>query len=120
MSATIVWTIQWMDVSTQTIDGFSEVVLTAGWNCTGTEANTATPPQTFTNSIYGTCTFPQPQTGGSFTPYSQLTQAQVLGWCYENGVNQAATEAAINQNLANLINPPIVQPPLPWATTPSA
>ena len=37
MSATINWTIDWMDASTQTINGHSEVVLTAGWRCTGTE-----------------------------------------------------------------------------------
>ena len=115
MSATINWTIDWMDASTQTINGHSEVVLTAGWRCTGTEANTATPPVTFTNSIYGTCTFPQPAEGGSFTPYAQLTQSQVVGWCLENGVNQAATETAINNNLALQINPLVTQPPLPWS-----
>ena len=115
MAATIAWTIDWMDASTQTINGHSKVVLTAGWRCTGTEANTATPPVTFTNSIYGTCTFPQPAEGGSFTPYAQLTQSQVVGWCWKNGVNQAATETAINNNLALQINPLVTQPPLPWS-----
>jgi len=115
MSATINWTIDWMDASTQTINGHSEVVLTAGWRCTGTEENTATPPVTFTNSIYGTCTFPQPAEGGSFTPYAQLTQSQVVGWCWENGVNQEATETAINNNLTLQINPLVTQPPLPWS-----
>ena len=115
MSATINWTIDWMETSTQTINGFSEVVLTCGWRCTGTEANTATPPVTFTSSVYGTCSFPQPQAGGSFTPYNQLTQSQVVGWCWENGVNQTATEAAVNANLNSQINPTVQQPPLPWA-----
>ena len=112
---TLNWTIEYMSVSTQPIAGQAEVVLTAGWRCTGTEANTATPPVTFTNSIYGTCTFPQPAEGGSFTPYAQLTQSQVVGWCWENGVNQAATETAINNNLALQINPLVTQPPLPWS-----
>ena len=116
MSATINWSIDWMSASTQTINGFSEVVLTCGWRATGTEANTATPPVTFTNSIYGTCSFPEPQTGASFTPYNSLTQSQVVGWCWENGVNQTATETAINANLASQINPATTQPPLPWAT----
>ena len=108
MSATITWSIQWMNVSTQQIDGFSEVVLTAGWICTGSES-------TFTASAYGTCSFPLPQTGGQFTPYNQLTQAEVLGWCWANGVNQQATEAAVQTQLNDQINPPIIQPPLPWA-----
>ena len=112
---TLNWTIEYMSASTQPIAGQSEVVLTAGWRCTGTETNTATPPVTFTNSIYGTCTFPQPAEGGSFTPYAQLTQSQVVGWCWENGVNQAATETAINNNLALQINPLVTQPPLPWS-----
>ena len=112
---TLNWTIEYMSASTQPIAGQTEVVLTAGWRCTGTEANTATPPVTFTNSIYGTCTFPQPAEGGSFTPYAQLTQSQVVGWCWENGVNQAATETAINNNLALQINPLVTQPPLPWS-----
>ena len=112
---TLNWTIEYMSASTQPIAGQTEVVLTAGWRCTGTETNTATPPVTFTNSIYGTCTFPQPAEGGSFTPYAQLTQSQVVGWCWENGVNQAATETAINNNLALQINPLVTQPPLPWS-----
>jgi len=116
MSAQITWTIDWLNASTQTINGHSEVVLTAGWRCTGTEANTATPPVEFTNSIYGTCTFPEPAEGGSFTPYQNLTQSQVIGWCWANGIDQQATETAINNNLNLQINPLITQPPLPWQT----
>jgi len=111
MTTTIAWTIDWMDVSTQPIAGEQEVVLTAGWRCTGTD--TATPPNVST--IYGTCSFPEPTSGGLFTPYNQLTQSQVVGWCWENGVNQSATETAINNNIALLENPLVTQPPLPWA-----
>ena len=118
MSATIQWSIDWMDASTQTINGFQEVVLTCGWRCSGTEANTATPPQTFSNSVYGTCTFTPPQAGdANFIPYANLTQQQVVQWCWGAGVNQAATEAAVNANLNSQINPTVVQNPLPWATT---
>jgi hypothetical protein len=120
MSATITWTIDYMNTSTAEVNGFSEVVLTCGWRCTGTEANTATPPVTFTNSVYGTCSFPEPAAGSSFTPYAQLTQAQVVGWCWENGVNQAAAEATVNQNIASQMVPAFIQPPLPWATAASA
>jgi hypothetical protein len=118
MSATINWTIDWMSTSTQTINGFSEVVLTCGWRCTGTEQDTSTPPNTFTNSVYGTCSFTEPAAGDpNFVPYAQLTQAQVVGWCWTSGVNQAATEAAVNANLNSQINPATINPPLPWATT---
>jgi len=108
MATTITWQIDWMSASTQTINGFSEVVLTAGWRCNGTDG-------THSASNYGSCSFPQPTTGGQFTPYADLTQTQVLGWCWENGVNQSATELAVNTQIGLLENPPVTQPPLPWA-----
>ena len=104
------WIIEWMQTSTQPIAGEQQVVLTAGWRCNGTDG-------IYSASNYGTCSFPQPTTGGQFTPYAQLTQEQVLGWCYENGVNKTATEESITQQLANLANPPVVQPTLPWVPT---
>jgi len=112
MSATIVWNTDWLSTSTTEINGFTSVVVTCGWRATGTETANG---KEYSNSIYGTCSFPEPAAGGSFTPYAQLTQAQVVGWCWENGVNQEATEAAINSNLASQINPAVIQPPLPWA-----
>lgn len=103
---TITWLIEWMQTSTTEIDGHAEVVLTAGWRCNGTQ-------DTFSGSVYSTCSFPAPT--GSFTAYADLTQTQVLGWCYANGVNKEATEAAVQSQLDNQINPPTIQPPLPWS-----
>ena len=113
ITTTITWIIEWMNVSTQTIDGFTQVVLSAGWRCTGTDG-------TYTASNYGSVSFPQPAEGGQFTPYNQLTENQVLGWCFANGVDQTATEASVRTQLTNLQNPPVVQPPLPWASQPAA
>ncbi len=50
-----------------------------------------------------------------FTPYADLTQDQVLGWIWANGVDKDATEAAVAQQIANAKNPPVVSPALPWA-----
>jgi hypothetical protein len=112
---TIVWTIDWLKTSTQTVNGFQEVVVDAGWRCTGTET-AGTPAVTYTNSIYGTCTFTEPPAGDpNFVPFAQLTQSEVIDWCWANGVNQSATEAAIANNLNLQINPLVTQPPLPWA-----
>ena len=111
---TLNWTIEYMSASTQPIAGQAEVVLTAGWRCIGTDG-------TNTASNYGSCSFPEPTTSGQFTPYAQLTQDQVLGWCYENGVDKVSIEASVTQAVATLANPPVIQPPLPWATaTPAA
>jgi hypothetical protein len=62
--------------------------------------------------VYGTCSFPAPE--GSFTPYADLTQDMVLGWCWDNGVNKDATEAAVQSLIDNQINPPVVSLKLPW------
>jgi hypothetical protein len=52
--------------------------------------------------------------GTSFVPYNQLTEQTVLGWIWANGVDQAATEAAVQQQINNQRNPPVITPPLPW------
>ena len=109
MATTTTWTIQWMQTSTQEINGFPEVVLTVGWNLEGTDG-------TYTSNIYNTASLTPPQAGDpDFTPYADLTQDQVLGWVWES-VDKTAAEEAVTQQVANLANPPVVQPPLPWAT----
>ena len=103
---TPVWIIEWMQ-TTPTSANPSEAVLQVGWRCNGTE-------DTYSGSVYSTCTLPaaDPQ---NFIPYSSLTEAEVLNWVWANGVNKVATEAAVQQQIERQINPPTIQPPLPWA-----
>ena len=51
----------------------------------------------------------------NFVPYADLTLQIVLDWCWSSGVNKTEVEASATQALANLANPPVVQPKLPWA-----
>jgi hypothetical protein len=53
--------------------------------------------------------------GTSFIPYQDLTLDIVLGWIWANGVDKAATEAAVQTQIDNQINPPVISPQLPWA-----
>lgn len=85
--------------------GNTDVVFTVHWTCAGVDG-------TYNASIYSTCSVPTPE--GAFTPYAQLTQDQVLGWVWANGVDKTATEAAVEQQIQNQINPPVVTPALPW------
>jgi hypothetical protein len=114
MSATITWIIEWMQTTPSTATP-PETVLTAGWRCNGTQ-EAGTPDATYNATNYGSASFPQPAEGGTFTPYANLTQTQVLGWCWANGVDQTAVEAGIQGAIDAQINPPVVTPPLPWAT----
>jgi len=112
MSATITWAILSMQCK-PTEGSYTDVVVTASWNCTGTETS-GTPAVAYTASNYGTAIFKMPE--GSFTPYDQLTEAQVLGWCWADGVNKDYTEASVQSQIDEQINPPVTTPPLPWIT----
>ena len=103
---TITWTVTQMDCYPQA-DNETDVVFNVHWTCAGVQ-------DTYTASVYNT----QAVTVSAdepFTPYADLTQDQVLGWVWESGVDKTATEAAVQQQIDNLINPPVVTPPLPWA-----
>ena len=86
-----------------------DVVITTDWRCNGTD-------ETYSGTCYGSCSFAPPS--GSFTPYEDLTQDQVLQWCYENGVDKTAIEANVSLQIENQINPPVVTLPLPWVPVP--
>ena len=91
----------------------TDVVITADWRCNGTETTgSGDTEQTYSGTCYGSCSFQPPS--GSFTPYEDLTQDQVLQWCYENGVDKTAIEANVTAQIENQINPPVVTLPLPW------
>ena len=83
----------------------TDVVITADWRCNGSQDQ-------YSGTCYGSCSFAPP--AGEFTPYEDLTQEQVLGWCYANGVDKTAIEANVTLQIQNQINPPVVTLPLPW------
>jgi hypothetical protein len=105
---TILWLIERLLVK-PTEGSLTDVVITADWRCNGTD-------ETYSGTCYGSCSFAPPT--GSFTPYEDLTQEQVLQWCYENGVDKTAIEANVTAQIENQINPPVVTLPLPWAAQP--
>ena len=109
---TILWLIERLLVK-PTEGSLTDVVITADWRCNGTETTgSGDTEQTYSGTCYGSTSFAPPT--GSFTPYNELTQEQVLGWCYANGVDQAAIEANVTAQINNQINPPVVSLPLPW------
>ena len=83
----------------------TDVVISANWSCRASDG-------TYSAVLTGCASFAPPS--GSFTPYPDLTQEQVLGWCYANGVDKSAIEANVTLQIENQINPPIIAPPLPW------
>jgi hypothetical protein len=101
---TILWIIERLLVK-PTEGTHTDVVITADWRCNGSQDQ-------YSGTCYGSASFAPPS--GSFTPYEDLTQDQVLDWCYANGVDKTAIEANVTQQINDQINPPIIAPPLPW------
>jgi hypothetical protein len=83
----------------------TDVVITADWRCNGSQ-------ESFSGTCYGSASFAAPTE--NFTPYEDLTEQQVLDWCYANGVDKTAIEANVSAQIADQINPPVIAPPLPW------
>lgn len=93
------WKITQTDYETAT--GF---ITTAHWTATAVDGE-------YTASIYSTCSW---AAGTPSIPYAQVTEQEILNWCWSSGVNKDATEAALAANIANQKNPPVSQG-LPWA-----
>ena len=105
---TILWIIERLLV--RKVEGsLTDVVITADWRCNGTQDQ-------YSGTCYGSCSFQPPS--GEFTPYEDLTEQQVLNWCYENGVDKTVIEANVTLQIENQINPPVIAPPLPWVPVP--
>ena len=102
---TINWIIERLLVK-PTEGTLTDVVITADWRCNGSQDQ-------YSGTCYGSTSF-APPSGSGFTPFADLTQDQVLSWCFANGVDKTSIEANVTQQIENQINPPIIAPPLPW------
>lgn len=84
------WTISQLD--RRTSDGF---VTTAHWRATAVDGD-------YTASVYATCGWAD---GQPTIPYADLTEQEVLGWVWADGVDKAATEAALTAQIEAQKNP---------------
>ena len=109
MSITNTWVIEQMTCY-PTFESQMDVVFNVAWRANATDG-------TYNATSYGTVGITY-VAGSPYTPYNQLTQVQVVGWVQDvMGPEQVATiEAGLATNIANQVNPPVVNPPLPWAS----
>jgi hypothetical protein len=95
---TTTWNISQLD--RQTSDGF---VTTAHWQATAVDGEHSA-------SIVNTCSWSD---GTPTVDYADLTQEQVLGWIWANGVDKDAVEAALAAQIAEQKAPKTARG-LPW------
>jgi hypothetical protein len=97
---TTTWTIT--QTNYEVSNGF---ITTAHWTATAVDGD-------YTASIYSTCSWAD---GSPTVPYADVTEAEVLQWCWDSGVSKEATEAALAQNI-ELQKNPVTATGTPWAS----
>jgi len=105
---TTTWIVEQMSCY-PTAEGQTDVVFNVAWRANATDG-------TYNATSYGTVGITY-VAGSPYTPYDQLTQAQVVGWVQAAlGQEQVdAIDAGLATNIDNQVNPPIVTPALPWS-----
>ena len=97
---TYFWTIQQLD--RLTADGF---VVTVHYNVSATDG-------TYSANTYGTVGYTE-QPGETYTPYDQLTEAQVVGWV-QTSLGKDDVEASLQSQIDAQINP-VQESGVPWS-----
>lgn len=92
------WTITQTNYETAT--GF---ITTAHWTATAVDGD-------YSASIYSTCSW---QSGTPVIPYADVTEAEVLDWCWDSGVDKSATEASLAAQIEAQKNP-VTSTGVPW------
>jgi hypothetical protein len=88
-------------------------VTVAHWRVTETETvGEGDDAVTYSASSYGTVGFTPDASADGFIAFDDLTEADVLGWVYEE-VNQADTEAALAADIAGQ-KTPVTTDGVPW------
>jgi hypothetical protein len=105
------WTVSQLDCYPEH-EGHTDVVFVCHWRMDGTDDEYAA-------GVYGSVGLTlDPE--AKFTPFEKLTEAQVIGWVKDAlGEDQVTSyEENVANQIEALINPPVVNPPLPWAAAP--
>jgi hypothetical protein len=92
-------------ISTTNYEVSNGFIQTAHWQCTATDGEYTA------NPIYSTCSW---AAGSPTVPYADVTEAEVLQWCWASGVDKEATEAALAQNI-ELQKNPVQATGTPWS-----
>ena len=103
---TFVTTVQTMYTLPQ-VDGQTDVVVTVQYNVSGTDGTYTANIGLFEEYIIAQ--------GSSFTPYADLTEAQVIAWIPESAL--ASAQSCVQGQIDSMINPPVSpsSQPLPWS-----
>jgi ATP:corrinoid adenosyltransferase len=103
------WVINQLECLPQDGD-LKDFVVVAHWN---RNAKEVVNEKEYQASVYGSVSFSKDNVT-DFIPYDELTYEIVCGWL-DNSLDVPALDANLDQQIENIINPPIITLPLPWA-----
>ena len=110
MAITYTWIVDSVTATEHPYEGNPMVVRTVNWYVQGRD------DQNNVRNHYGTTELALPAQGAPFTPYADVTEAQLIGWVKNDlgpdGV--AAAEADVADQLSKADEPEVYIPPLPW------
>lgn len=111
MPVTVTWSVKPNGLLTTTKSGNSDFIVRVEYDITGTDGiNTITMPYTETFDVVGQ----------SFTPFTSLSESQVVSWAQEKlGAAQLANlQLGFEKQLELMSNPPppVVERTVPWST----
>jgi len=104
------WVISQLDCITQDGD-LKDFVVVCHWR---RQAHEEVEGKEYNADVYGAQSFSSDNVT-DFIPYEDLTFEIVCGWL-ENSMDMESLDANLDNQIANLINPPIVSPALPWVS----
>jgi hypothetical protein len=110
MSITFNWSISKMQVIPEQ-DNRTNVVVKADWLVRAVDKD-----NNAASFASGTCNF---SLGGTFTPFEELTEQQVLNWCFALENFKINTEAQVTEQIARQLTQKQLEPTLPWAQIPA-
>jgi hypothetical protein len=90
MSTTFLWTVPFTEYFPP-----NGLIKAAHWNCTATDG-------TYTSFAYSVCNF---TSTNQTIPYANVSEQNVLDWCWENGVDKTSIEASLQTQIDLLKNP---------------
>ena len=105
MSITFNWSISKMQVI-PVQDSKTNVVVKAEWLLRAVDDN-----NNAASFASGICSF---SLGDTFTPYEELTEQQVLNWCFALENFKINTEAQVTEQIARQLVQKATEPALPW------
>ena len=113
MPATFEWSIKYLvrDLVPENMNG---AVTCARWVCTASQTvGSGDDAVLYTVGAGGESRFTPDPSASDYIPYADLTEADVLGWCWADGIDKDEVQTDLQAQIDGQITPPTAEG-VPW------